>query len=332
MSKRSESHKLPNMIERYKIAVEKRLHAYVDGNDPVSVYEPIRYIISAGGKRLRAILLLLASEAVGGKPANALNAACAIELLHTFTLVHDDIMDKSDLRRGLPTIHKKWNVDTAILSGDQIAACANEILLKTNTPKPADVFRVFTDAFVEVCEGQGYDKEFELRNDLDIDDYLMMIGKKTARMISASTEIGAIIGGGTAGQIKALRHYGEYLGFAFQLQDDILDVEGDERTLGKVIGRDIIEGKRTFLLLAALDRVKGADRQLMESVMEHRCAGNDTIDRVRDIYKREGVLTDARKEMERYTNKAQKALRVVPVNRAVSTLSWLSGNLLQRQS
>ena len=332
MSKRTESDNLPHLAERYKRAVDQRLHAYVKSNVPVSVYEPIRYIIDAGGKRLRAILLLLASEAVGGKSADALNAACAIELLHTFTLVHDDIMDNSDLRRGLPTIHKKWDVDTAILSGDQIAACAHEILLKTKTPKSMEVFRVFTDAFVEVCEGQGYDREFEVRNDLSVDDYLMMIGKKTARMISASTEIGAIIGGGTARQIAALRHYGEYLGFAFQIQDDILDIEGNERTFGKIIGRDIIEGKRTFLLLAALDRVKGADRKLVESVMQHKCAGENNINRVRDLYEREGVLTDARRAMERYTIKAQKALRAAPANRAVSTLLWLSGNLLQRQS
>jgi geranylgeranyl diphosphate synthase, type II len=332
MSKRSDTGKLPIIIERYKAIVDRRLRAHVNGNEPASVYEPIRHILNAGGKRLRAVLLLLASESVGGKSAFALDAACAIELLHTFTLVHDDVMDRSDLRRGVPTIHRKWDVDTAILSGDQIAACAHEMLWKAKTTRSKEIFRVFANAFVEVCEGQGYDKNFEARNDVNVEDYLMMIEKKTARMISASTEIGAIIGGGTAVQIKALRRFGKYLGLAFQLQDDILDIDGDEKKIGKTIGKDIIEGKRTYLLLTALDRAKGGDRRLMESVMRRRCVEIDAIRRVRNIYEREGVLSDARKEMERFTVKAQHELRVFPGNRAVSALLWLSGSLLRRQS
>jgi geranylgeranyl diphosphate synthase, type II len=332
MSKRSDIGKLPVIIERYKAIVDRRLRAHVNGHEPASVYGPIRHILNAGGKRLRAVLLLLASEAVGGKSASALDAACAIELLHTFTLVHDDVMDKSDLRRGVPTIHTKWDVDTAILSGDQIAACAHAVLLNAKTTKHKEIFQVFANAFVEVCEGQGYDKNFESRIDVDVEDYLMMIEKKTARMISASTEIGAIIGGGTVAQIKALRQFGKYIGLAFQIQDDILDIDGEEKTFGKAIGRDIIEGKRTYLLLTALDRTKGADRRLMESVMQHRCVDKGSVKRVRDIYERKGVLSDARKEVDRFTTSAQRELRVLPENRAVSALLRLSGSLLRRQS
>jgi geranylgeranyl diphosphate synthase type II len=317
---------------RYKASIDKRLHAFLNSSDPESVYGPIKYVISSGGKRLRAILLLLSSETVGGRSFSALDAACAIELLHNFTLVHDDIMDKSDLRRGLPTVHKKWNTDAAILSGDQIAACAYDILLRTKSTRLTNVLRVFTNAFVEVCEGQGYDKEFEERDDLSIADYRMMIGKKTARLISAAAEMGAIIGGGSTKEINALRRYGENLGMAFQIQDDILDIDGTEKKFGKFIGQDIVEGKRTFLLLAALERARGSDRKLIQSVMRRERCNEKRINRIREIYDREGVLADAHKEIERYTDKAQQALNRLPKNQAASKLLWLSNSLLQRQS
>jgi geranylgeranyl diphosphate synthase, type II len=332
MSKLSDKKKFPRTMERYKASVDKRLHAFLRNNDPESVYDPIKYVISSGGKRLRAILLLLSSETVGAGARSALDAACAIELLHNFTLVHDDIMDKSDLRRGMPTVHKKWTTDVAILSGDQIAACAYDILLKTKTARLADVLRVFTNAFVEVCEGQGYDKEFEERDDLSINDYRMMIGKKTARLISAAAEMGAMIGGGSTSEVNALRHYGENLGLAFQIQDDILDIDGSEKKFGKSIGRDIIEGKRTFLLLTALERARGSDRKLVQSVMRRERCSEERIKRMREMYNRLGVLADAHKEIERYTGNAQKMLRRLPKNQAASTLLWLSNSLLQRQS
>jgi geranylgeranyl diphosphate synthase type II len=165
-----------------------------------------------------------------------------------------------------------------------------------------------------------------------LDDYVMMIGKKTARMISAASEMGAIIGGGTVKEIKALREFGKYLGLAFQIQDDILDIDGSEKEFGKVIGRDIMEGKRTYLLLTARERVKGSDARMIGAVMRHEGIGKDGIGKIRDIYERRGVLFDARKEMERTTLKAQTLIRRLPGNQATASLLRLSNKLLERQS
>jgi len=332
MSKLSENDSIRHTVELHKASVDARLRKMTVGKKPSTVYDPLVYAITAGGKRLRAILVLLACESVGGKTTTALDAACAIELLHNFTLIHDDIMDKSDLRRGIPTVHKKWNVDEAILSGDQMAASAYEMLLKTKSPRLPEIMRIFTGAFVDVCEGQGYDIEYEQRNDLGVKDYRFMIRKKTAKMISAAGEIGAFIGGGSKEEVKALRLYGAYLGIAFQLKDDILDIDGNQETFGKLIGRDIIEGKRTYLLLMANERAKGKDRTIIRAVMRHEIHDNDCIKRVRDIYEAEGVLADARKEMERTTRKAQAQLSKLPRNRARAALLWLSDKLLERQT
>lgn len=332
MPKLSEKDRYSRVVKRHKSAVDVRLRRMFGNREPRSVYEPIKYLLGAGGKRLRAVLVLLACEAVGGKASAAMDAACAIELLHNFTLVHDDIMDKSDLRRGVPTVHKKWNVDTAILSGDQVVACAYDLLLRTQSRQLAEIVRVFTDAFIEVCEGQGYDKEFENRKDVSVDDYMMMIGKKTARMISASAEIGAIIGGASARQRKAFSSFGQNLGIAFQIQDDILDIEGSEGKLGKAIGNDVVEGKRTFLLLKARERVRGSDLVVIESVMRREVRGDKSIRKVRDIYRKYGVLAEAQQQTEIATRRADGVFKEISRTEASGALLWLSNTLLERQS
>ena len=192
------------LVKKYKILVDKKLDTVSDSRSPKYVYVPVRYAMSSGGKRLRAVLVMLACESVGGNSRSALDAAVAVELLHNFTLVHDDVMDNADLRRGKPTVKKKWNTDVAILAGDQIVAQAYESLLKTRTTRLPEVLDVFTRAFTEVCEGQGLDKEFEQRRSVTVNDYLHMIEKKTARMISAAVEIGALVGGGSPREVKRL--------------------------------------------------------------------------------------------------------------------------------
>jgi geranylgeranyl diphosphate synthase type II len=314
----------------YRTAVEQRIKSLSRKKNPASVYEPIRYILNSGGKRLRAILVMLSCETVSGSARRALDAAVAIEMLHNFTLVHDDVMDHATLRRGKPTIQKKWDENVAILSGDEMIALAYQALVTTATTKPLDIVRSFTAAFIEVCEGQGLDKEYETRTDVNVKDYLVMIRKKTACMISAACEIGGIIGEGTRADIAALRSFGEHLGIAFQMKDDLLDITGEEKDFGKAIGSDVIERKKTFLLLTALDRARGEDKSFLKAIMSPNSRRTVDVRRVRKIYERAGVLDIAEATIRRRTATAQRALTRLPSSRAKQMLVWLSGKLLER--
>ena len=321
----------PAIIERRKSVIEKRLRLLAKNRSPRSVYDPIRYVLGAGGKRLRAVLTLLAAEAVGGNIASALDPAIAIELLHNFTLVHDDIMDNSDLRRCRPTVHKKWNTNVAILSGDQLAAAAYEELLRSKGVHIVELTRLFTKAFTAVCEGQGYDKEFEDRNDVAVSDYLMMIDKKTAAVISAAAGLGAIAGGGTRQHVRSLIRYGTHLGHAFQLQDDVLDIAGDEHEFGKRIVTDILEGKRTFLLLTAFARTSGGDRKLVNAVLNRQSADPGLVPKMKALYHRCGALDAAHTIIENESKKATRALGSLPPSSARASLEWLARELRSRR-
>ena len=318
------------VYRQYKAETEQRFQKLVGRPDPESVYKPIKYALGAGGKRVRAMLVLLACEAVGGKRKQALDAAVAIEMLHNFTLVHDDVMDNAALRRNMQTVHMKWGANVAILAGDGMIALAYSSLLKSKTTRMQDILHVFTDAFIEVCEGQGYDKEFEYRHDVLVDDYLLMISKKTARIISAAAEIGALIGEGTQRQVTALRKFGEHLGIAFQMKDDLLDITGDVEEFGKTIGGDIMEGKKTFLLLKAIERTHGKDRTFLQSLIPRNGARRVSVSRVRTIYERAGVLEAAEEEIEHSTHAAQGTIASLPASRAKQMLIWLSDQLLER--
>jgi geranylgeranyl diphosphate synthase type II len=316
----------------YRLIVEKQLKLFNGKRIPDSVYSPIKYILSSGGKRFRPILVILACEAVGGKLSEAIYAAAAIEMLHNFTLVHDDIMDHAELRRGRLTVHKKWDENTAILAGDEMIAQAYKVLLRTKSPALKQVLQVYTDAFVQVCEGQGMDKEFESKKNVSLADYFKMISKKTGRVISASTEIGGIIGGGTKKQLIALRKYGEYLGKAFQIMDDLLDLVGNTKELGKKIGGDIKEGKKTYLLIKAMEKVRGSDRKLLFSISPSARVSEMFVNKAKKIYFESGVVADARKEVLKNTRKAQQAIALLPSSNAKSLLMWLPEQFLERTS
>ena len=320
------------LYRNYRFRIDRRLASLIDGKSPSSVYDPIRYVLASGGKRVRSMLVLLSCQALGGKMSQALDAAAAIEILHNFTLVHDDVMDKAVLRRGRPTVHKKWDTNVAILAGDEMIAHAYRSLLKTKTPRMQQVLSSFTDAFVQVCEGQGLDKEFERRGNVGLEDYLLMIDKKTGRVISAAAEIGAIIGGGSAAQISALRKFGEYLGRAFQIQDDLLDIDGNEKDLGKTIGGDIMEGKKTYLLLKALETVNGSDRTFLRSLTSGNGVTKAAIRRVQHIYRNAGVLQETETEVAGSTKRAQQSIAHIKQSRSKEMLVWLSDQLLQRNS
>ncbi|MBI3189238.1 MAG: polyprenyl synthetase family protein [Ignavibacteriales bacterium] len=315
-----------------KARIEKQLRLLVSSSEPKSVYEPIKYVLEAGGKRVRAALVLLACEAAGGQTNDALHAAVAMEVLHNFTLVHDDVMDNSLLRRGRPTVHTKWDTNIAILSGDEMVAYAYQSLLKTKSTRQQQIVRTFTDAFIQVCEGQGFDKEFETRNDVTLPEYLMMIQKKTARVISASCEIGGLIGDGTTREVTALRTFGESLGIAFQIQDDLLDITGTEQQLGKPIGGDILEGKKTYLLLKALERATGNDRTILQKVVRKKTTEKNIIQNVYRIYEQTGVLNDAHKQVLQYTSHSLQALSRLKESNARMMLHSLAQQLLERNS
>ncbi len=325
--------------------VHRELASLAGRGEPAELRDACRYVLAGGGKRVRAVLVLLAAESFGGSARHALHGAAAVEVLHNFTLVHDDIMDNATERRGRQTPHLRWNLNTALLAGDVLIGIGYRALLRSN-PQGADAaVRVFTDALIEVCEGQALDLAFEARSRVTPAQYFRMIDKKTASLLAASAEIGGILGGADARGRATLRRFGRELGIAFQLQDDLLDVVADERDLGKPVGGDIIERKKTYLLLRALERSQGNDREFLRRVIDVRTdtaslfprepgdgasARQQLIRATTAIYVRTGVLDDAREQVRKRTDLALRALRALPKSRARDMLGWLAGRLLHR--
>lgn len=272
--------------------------------EPAGLYDPLRYMISIGGKRIRPTLCLLSYSLFRDDAGEEiLEPATALEVFHSFTLLHDDIMDKSPLRRGMPTVWKKWNDDTAILSGDVMSIESYRRMAKAPEKVLPQVFALFSKTAAEVCEGQQYDMDFEDLPQVPMDDYMKMIGLKTGVLLACSAEMGALIAGASLDDRKALYEYGFQLGLAFQVADDYLDTYGDEKVFGKPIGGDIVNNKKSWLLTRAFELAE--DKSELESAMampvgtaEEREA---KITAVRDIYSRLGVGDDARKEVSRLT-------------------------------
>jgi len=316
--------------ELYKKLVESTLAGIVKDRLPRSMYEPTEYVLAAGGKRIRPVLLLLSCEAVGGNARKALLAGAAIEILHNFTLVHDDIMDHSASRRGRMTVHMRWDTNVAILVGDELLALAYRALLRTQSPHIQEIAKIFTEGVVEVCEGQAYDKEFETRSTVTVDEYLLMIEKKTAKMVAVSAEIGGLVGDGDRSSINALRRYGEHIGRAFQIQDDLLDIVADEKELGKPVGGDLIEGKKTFLLIEALRTTRGRDKDLLVDIVRNKGCDPGLIPEYRRIYLESGAIETARCRIGQDIAKAKRELHRLPPSRALSMLEWFAEMLLNR--
>ncbi|UCF63773.1 MAG: polyprenyl synthetase family protein [bacterium] len=238
-----------NQLAPHLNQIHTQLQESVRESFPVSLRDPILYFLESTGKKIRPLLTILSCEAVGGKMANAMPAALGIELFHDFTLIHDDIMDRDELRRGRYTIHTKWGEDVAILVGDALVGLAYERFLQCDTRHLRQIMQLFTDTLIKVCEGQALDKEFEKREDVNLEQYLDMITKKTAWLIRLSTQVGAILGNGSQEQVGLMTHFGNQLGIAFQIQDDWLDYAGEENTLGKKVGSDLKLDKKTYISL-----------------------------------------------------------------------------------
>jgi geranylgeranyl diphosphate synthase type II len=310
--------------------IEKKIDRLFVRKQPASLYEPSAYSLKTGGKRLRPLLVLFSARAAGGCFKQVYNAALSVELIHNFTLVHDDIMDNSDLRRGRETVHKKYDLSTAILTGDNLIAIAYQILLKDLDNNSKEILSTFTKGIIEVCEGQSYDKEFELRENVTIDEYMKMIYLKTAALAVMCCKLGAQIAQAGKSEINALANYGRNLGIAFQIHDDLLDIIGHQKEFGKKIGSDLVEGKKTFLFLRALEKAKGKERADLLKIIENKGIKKSEIKKYREIYEKLGVLEDARREVVEYTERAIKSLSNLPGKEGVQYLIWLANVLIGR--
>ena len=301
-----------------------------DNESPVSLYAPARYILEGKGKRIRPFLTLLASEAVSGSSEEALNVALAVEILHNFTLIHDDIMDQAELRHNRATVHKKWNVSTAILTGDMMIAYAYELALQAKSHRHAELVHILNHANITICEGQALDMELEEKQDATIADYLDMIAKKTGRLISAALEAGGVAGDGTKEQLEKLVFFGEKIGQAFQIQDDYLDIMADHGKSGKIVGGDIINGKKTYLLLRSLELTSGSDHDLLNHVIINKGIVAEKVADIKAIYKRCGVLDETAALIHRNTGEALTAIHDLPYAEGREYLKGFANILIKR--
>ena len=292
--------------------------------EPKGLYEPIGYTLAAGGKRVRPQLALLATKLFGGKEEDVLPAALALEVFHNFTLLHDDVMDKAEVRRGRPTVHVKWNENTAILSGDQMMIEAYKLLSQVPEKKLAKTLRLFNQMATEICEGQQYDVDFESRDDVTIPEYMEMIRLKTSVLLATALRIGAYIAYANDEQQKKIYEYGIHVGLAFQIQDDMLDCYGDEATFGKAIGGDIAENKKTYLWLTAA--AKGAKDEL---ALRNE-SKDERFKRVMAVYKRLRVKAAAEKEIAKQTDAAIACLEDLPQNKYTEQLRNMARKLADR--
>ena len=282
--------------------------------EPKLLYEPIDYTLSQGGKRLRPVLLLAGCDLFGGDCNQAINAAMGIEIFHNFTLLHDDIMDKSPMRRGKETVYKHWNENIAILSGDTMFALAYRYFLTTPHKNLQQILQVFTETAIDVCNGQQYDMNFETQTHVELNDYLTMIRKKTAVLLAGALKIGSLYTECLEEERNHLYDFGINIGMAFQLQDDLLDSFGDEKTFGKPIGTDIKDNKKTFLYLKALNQASNEECQALYKWFSETLADNtEKIKSVLDIYNKLNIKEITEKEIEKYFSKGLKELDLINI-------------------
>ena len=308
------------MIQELQNKISKEIEFRLLGNTefsipPAELYEPIRYMLSLGGKRIRPLFVLLGCDVFNGKTDEAISSALAIELFHNFTLVHDDIMDNAPLRRNQPTVHQKWNASTAILSGDVMLVKAYQLIGKG---KMCDaILPVFSEMAIKVCEGQQWDLNYEKADKISVTQYFKMIELKTAALIAASMKIGAIIGGATSEDANLLYEFGKNTGIAFQLQDDLLDVYGEEEKFGKQKGGDIISNKKTFLLLKALELSslnaykKEELAQWLSFLPKNEKDSKEKVEAVKNIYDFSNVKKITETKIQSFHQKAVASLEKV---------------------
>ena len=282
---------------------------------PSGLYDPVKYVLSMGGKRIRPVLMLLSYGLFKDDVESVLMPACALETYHNYTLLHDDLMDNADMRRGNETVHRKWDANTAILSGDSMLVLAYERMAKCNPVYLSDVLHTFTETALEIGEGQQYDMEFETRNDVTEDEYIEMIRLKTSVLLACAQKIGAILAGASKQDQDNLYKFGEQIGLAFQLQDDYLDVYGDPKVFGKKVGGDIICNKKTYMLINAYNRADAEQRRELQHWMEAETFNSDEkVAAVTTIYNKVGVDKLAIEKIAYYFEESKKYLDAVQVS------------------
>lgn len=296
-------------IKHYQELISNHFHQINLVNEPTNLYQPIQYILSLGGKRLRPVLTLMATEVFDVDCKKALAAATAVEVFHNFSLIHDDIMDDAPLRRGKETVHEKWNINTGILSGDAMLILAYQYFEAYEPKIFQELAKLFSKTALEVCEGQQYDVDFEQRDDVTISEYLKMIEYKTAVLVGAAMKMGAIVAQTSEVNKNLIYNFGLNLGIAFQLQDDYLDAFGNPETFGKQVGGDIIENKKTYLYLKALEFSNDSEKEQLLHLFSIQPNDNtDKINSVKAIFNATGSSDATQKAIQEFTFKAFETL------------------------
>jgi geranylgeranyl diphosphate synthase, type II len=324
------SPQLNNYQRWLEAAIEKQKY----GRQPESLYQPIEYLMSLGGKRLRPMLALLSYSLYRTDVKAIVPYAVAVEVFHNFTLMHDDIMDKAPLRRGKPTVHEKWNINTAILSGDVMLVAVYEIFRSLPAEKLSAVLAAFNKCAAEVCEGQQWDMEFEKRTKVSREEYINMIRLKTAVLLGFSLELGAILADAPEKDRKALREFGINIGIGFQLTDDLLDAFADPKKFGKQVGGDIIANKKTFLLIHALESAVGKNKKDLAAWLEvKRFRKKEKVEAVKQIYDRLDIRKATQKKIDHYFIKGFRSLDKLSVgDKNADLLRAFTNTLMERQS
>ncbi len=319
-------------ISEYQDLISRHFESIKYQKEPNNLYEPIRYILSLGGKRLRPVLTLMATEVFDVDCQKALAAATAVEVFHNFSLIHDDIMDDAPLRRGNETVHEKWNINTGILSGDAMLILAYQYFEAYEPKIFQELAKLFSKTALEVCEGQQYDVDFETRDDVTIPEYLKMIEYKTAVLVAAAMKMGAIVAETTEENKNLIYDFGLNLGLAFQLQDDYLDAFGNPETFGKQVGGDIIENKKTYLYLKAMEFASANEKEQLLYLFSFQSSENkDKINSVKGIFNQTGASAATQKAIENFTFKALETLEKMNIgNDKKAILKAFAENLMSR--
>ena len=320
-------------IYQYQEFISDYLQSEYKTKSPQNLYNPIHYILGLGGKRMRPVLTLMSAEVFDADYKKALPAALAVEVFHNFSLVHDDIMDDAPLRRGNETVHEKWNINTAILSGDAMLILAYQYFEKYTTTVFRELAQLFSKTALEVCEGQQYDVDFETRDDVTIPEYLKMIEYKTAVLVGAAMKMGAIVAETTKENADLIYGFGLNLGLAFQLQDDYLDAFGNPETFGKQVGGDIIENKKTYLYLKAMEFSNENQKEQLQHLFSiHPSDNSDKIATVKEIFHTTGASTATQQAIQEYTLKAFATLQKISIdNEKKEKLQSFGENLMGRK-
>ena len=318
-------------LEFYRNAFLEKLSDAVPSREPVGLYEPVRYILEIGGKRVRPLLTLMSAEVFDADYLHAMDAAMAVELFHNFSLIHDDIMDEAPLRRGNQTVHEKWNLNTGILSGDAMLILAYRYFEGYEPEIFRELAKLFSKTALEVCEGQQWDVDFETRDDVSVTEYLKMIEYKTAVLLGAAMEMGAIVAQTSGENRRTIYEYGRLLGIAFQLQDDYLDAFGNPETFGKQVGGDILENKKTYLYLKAMEF--GSEVQKKELLELYQSSDEGKIEKVKSVFLATGASDATLQAIESYTQSAFDVLNRLTVDdEKKSYLKNLGERLMNRKS